>query len=81
MGKDYTDQHIVPKRYLDRFGVSDGKRTMIGTRIVKKDEVKFFMDSTTNVGYIKNYYDVTDKDDPKYRSSLQRHASSVAMPT
>lgn len=66
MGKDYTDQHIVPKRYLDRFGVSDGKRTMIGTRIVKKDEVKFFMDSTTNVGYIKNYYDVTDKDDPKY---------------
>lgn len=66
MGNDYTDQHIVPKRYLDRFGVSDGKRTMIGTRIVKKDEVKFFMDSTTNVGYIKNYYDVTDKDDPKY---------------
>ena len=44
MGNDYTDQHIVPKRYLDRFGVSDGKRTMIGTRIVKKDEVKFFMD-------------------------------------
>jgi hypothetical protein len=28
--------------------------------------VKFFEDSTANVGYIKNYYDVTDKNDPKY---------------
>ena len=66
MAKDYTNQHIVPKRYLDRFGTKDGKRTIIGTRIVNKDNVRFFTESTENVGYIKNYYDVTDKNDPKY---------------
>ena len=66
MAKDYTNQHIVPKRYLDRFGTKDGKRTIIGTRIVNKGNVRFFTDSTANVGYIKNYYDVTDKNDLKY---------------
>lgn len=66
MAKDYTNQHIVPKRYLDRFGTKEGKRTIIGTRIVSKGKVRFFTDSTENVGYIKNYYDVTDKNDPKY---------------
>lgn len=66
MAKDYTNQHIVPKRYLGRFGRKDGKRTIIGTRIVSNGNVRFFEDSTANVGYIKNYYDVTDKNDPKY---------------
>ena len=66
MAKDYTNQHIVPKRYLDRFGTRDGKRIIIGTRIVSKGNVRFFTESTENVGYIKNYYDVTDKNDPKY---------------
>ncbi len=66
MAKDFTNQHIVPKRYLDRFGEKDGKRTIIGTRFVSKGNVKFFEDSTANVGYIKNYYDVTDKNDPKH---------------
>lgn len=66
MAKCFTNQHIVPKRYLDRFGTKDGKRTIIGTRTVVKGQPKFFADSTSNVGYIKNYYDVTDKDDPKY---------------
>lgn len=66
MAKDYTNQHVVPKRYLDRFGTKDGKRTIIGTRIVNKGNVRFFTDSTANVGYIKNYYDVTDKNDPKH---------------
>ena len=66
MAKGYTNQHIVPKRYLDRFGTKDGKRTIIGTRIVSKGNVRFFTESTENVGYIKIYYDVTDKNDPKY---------------
>ena len=66
MGKDYTKQHIVPQRYLDRFGTKDGKRTIIGTRIVVNGEPRLFPESTANVGYIKNYYDVTDKNDPKY---------------
>ena len=66
MAKDFVKQHIVPKRYLDRFGVKDGERTIIGTRLVSKGNVRFFTESTENVGYIKNYYDVTDKNDPKY---------------
>ena len=66
MAKDLTKQHIVPKRYLDRFGRKDGKQTIIGTRLINKGKVRFFEDSTANVGYIKNYYDVTDKTDPKY---------------
>lgn len=66
MAKDFTNQHIAPKRYLDRFGTKEGKRTIIGTRIVSKGKVRFFTESTENVGYIKNYYDVTDKDDPKH---------------
>lgn len=66
MTKDYTNQHIVPKRYLDRFGMKVGKRTIIATRFANKGNVKFFTDSTENVGYIKNYYDVTDKNDSKY---------------
>ena len=55
MAKDYTNQHIVPKRYLDRFGTKDDKRTIIGARIVDKGNVRFFTDSTVNVGCIKNY--------------------------
>lgn len=66
VAKDFTKQHIVPKRYLDRFGTRDGGRTIIGTRVVVKGKPKFLLESTANVGYLKNYYDVTDKDDPKY---------------
>ena len=49
MGKDYTKQHIVPQRYLDRFGTKDGKRTIIGTRIVVNGEPRLFPESTANV--------------------------------
>lgn len=79
MAKDFTNQHIVPKRYLDRFGIKDRKTTIIGTRILEKGEVKFFTTSTDNVGYIKNYYDVTDKDDPNIGSiSLQKKLTPYA---
>lgn len=66
MGKNYTNQHIVPKRYLNRFGTPDGKKTLIGTRTTEKGKPRFFRDATSNVGYVKNIYDVTDKSDPKY---------------
>ncbi|HJB25675.1 MAG TPA: DUF4238 domain-containing protein [Firmicutes bacterium] len=66
MANAYTDQHITPKRYLDRFGTKGRKATMIGTRMLTKGKVNFFIAATDDVGYIKNYYDVTDKDDPKY---------------
>jgi len=32
MAKDLTKQHIVPKRYLDRFGRKDGKDAKRVTR-------------------------------------------------
>lgn len=66
MAKDFTKQHIVPKRYLDRFGVKGEKEIIIGTRFLKNGKPTFFPASTNDVGYIKNYYDVTDKEDPKY---------------
>lgn len=66
MAENYTKQHIVPKRYLNRFGTKSGDRTIIGTYIVNKGKAQLFIESTENVGYLKNFYDATDKSDPKY---------------
>jgi len=67
MSKEYVKQHIVPKCYLDRFAEQKQGRFVIGTRIITKNgKARLFEQATTEVGYIKNYYDVTDKDDPKY---------------
>ena len=66
MGKQYVNQHIVPKRYLDRFASHVDGKNIIGTRYYVKDKPKIFLASTSDVGYIKNFYDVTDKEDPKY---------------
>ncbi|MDO4859756.1 MAG: DUF4238 domain-containing protein [Bacillota bacterium] len=66
MGKPFVRQHIVPKRYLDRFASQREEKSIIGTRMYKNNEPYFFLEATSNVGYIKNYYDVTDKDDSKY---------------
>lgn len=66
MGKQYVNQHIVPKRYLDRFASHVDGKNIIRTRYYVKGKPKFFPASTSDVGYIKNFYDVTDKEDPKY---------------
>lgn len=66
MAKYFTNQHIVPKRYLDRFGEKADRKIIIGTLLKGKGKLKFFTASTEDVGYIKNYYDVTDKSDSKY---------------
>lgn len=66
MGEDYKDNHIVPKRYLDRFAEKGRKQNLIGTRVFEDDKAKFFLQSTENVGYITDFYDVTDKGDVKY---------------
>jgi len=58
MGKEFTDQHIVPKCYLDRFGTKRGKKVVIGTRLNANGKVKFFPATTSDVGYIKNFYKV-----------------------
>ena len=65
MGKQFVNQHIVPKRYLDRFASQIDGKYIIGTRYYEKKQPKLFKASTSDVGYIKNFYDVTDKDDPK----------------
>lgn len=63
MARQFVKQHIVPKRYLDRFA---DENNVIGTRHIKKGKITIFAAATKDVGYIKNFYDVTDKDDPKY---------------
>ena len=51
-------------------GKSIGKKNkdkyVIGTMKRCKDKPKLFLQTTDNVGFIKNYYDVTNKTDPKY---------------
>lgn len=66
MAKQFVNQHIVPKRYLDRFASKVDGKYIIGTRYYEKKQPKLFRASTADVGYIKNFYDVTDRDDPKY---------------
>ena len=66
MGKEFVKQHIVPKRYLDRFALRNNEKYIIGTLFINKNKQECFAASTSDVGYIKNFYDVNDKDDPKY---------------
>lgn len=66
MKEPYKKQHIVPKSYLNHFAKQIGEKHVIGVRLKQGDEVKLFSDSTSNVGYVKKYYDVTDKEDPKH---------------
>lgn len=66
MAEQFVKQHIVPKRYLDRFAFDGRNGPVIGTRLIKNGTPYFFTASTSDVGYIKNFYDVTDKGDPKY---------------
>lgn len=66
MAKQFVNQHIVPKRYLDRFASKVDGKYIIGTRYYEKKQPKLFRASTADVGYVKNFYDVTDRDDPKY---------------
>ena len=67
MAKDFVKQHIVPKRYLDRFATPCKKgKKCIGVRINDGKEIKFFKTTTDRIGYVKNVYDVTDKEDQKH---------------
>lgn len=66
MGKDLSKNHIVPKRYLDRFAEKGSSKRIIGTRVFENDTPKFFQSSTDNVGFITDFYDATDRNDKKY---------------
>lgn len=64
MGHAYVNQHIVSQGYLSRFGQRDGNKIIIGTLFKKGKTI--FPQSIENVGYIKKFYDVTNKSDPKH---------------
>lgn len=67
MNTAYVKQHIVPKCYLDRFAEFNNGKYLIGTRYVDDNGVvKLFTEVTTKVGYVRNFYDVTDKEDEKH---------------
>lgn len=61
--KELVNQHIVPRIYLKRFACSRENPGMIGVRL---NNTEHYIQKIDNVGYIKNYYDVTDKEDPKH---------------
>lgn len=68
MGKAFIKQHIVPQAYLKRFAVKRGKKYIIGTRMAskKKDGIKFFTRSVSDVAYLENYYDTYQQQDGKH---------------
>lgn len=68
MSEQFKNQHIVPVSYLNHFGTKQKSgKYLIGARTVKDNKLsKPFRQSTENVGYICNYYDVPERDDPKY---------------
>ena len=60
----FIKQHIVPRAYLNGFATpGKGKdKYMIG---VRQKDLKHYITSTNNVGYIPNYYDIDFLEDTK----------------
>lgn len=51
---------------MNRFATQINGKHIIGVRLTKGTKISLFPASTSDVGFIKNYYDVTDQDDPKH---------------
>ena len=66
MAEPYKNQHIVPVSYINRFATKGQKEYIIYTRCKSNGLTVYFQSSTDKVGFIKNFYDVTDKSDPKH---------------
>lgn len=68
MSKDYVRQHIVPQSYLRRFTnkCDKSKKSRIGVRYDINGKIKLVNKLISDVACIKNYYDVTKREDPKY---------------
>ncbi len=54
MSKKYVKQHIVPKRYLDRFAFNANGKNIIGTRLVINNKIKLFENITSTRQFIIN---------------------------
>lgn len=60
---DFTNQHIVPVSYLRRFAEKGKSTYRIG--VIQRGK-RHYIDAVENVGYIKNYYDISFLDDVKH---------------
>ena len=65
---EYEKQHIVPQAYLNRFGTKGRKKYKIGVfqKANENDALKEFYSTVDKVGYIRNCYDVSCRDDVKH---------------
>ena len=66
MGKDYVKQHVVSQGYLRHFGKKRNEKGTYDICVYNKKSNKVLVNGTHNVGFKKNYYDVTTREDPKY---------------
>ena len=66
MIKSNIKQHVVPKSYLKRFGKKNLNNKGYNIAVKQLKSNKIFIDSINNVAFKKNFYDVSDKFNPKY---------------
>lgn len=66
MIKSNIKQHVVPKSYLKRFGKKNLNNKGYNIAVKQFKLNKIFIDSVDNVAFRKNFYDVSDKVNPKY---------------
>ena len=66
MIKSNIKQHVVPKSYLKRFSKKNLNNKGYNIAVKQLKSNKIFIDSVDNVAFRKNFYDVSDKFDPKY---------------
>lgn len=60
----FTKQHIVPRAYINNFADRGTGKDKYLIGVVQKNR-KHYIQSTNNIGYIENYYDVACSDDTK----------------
>ena len=66
MIKSNIKQHVVPRSYLKRFGKKNLNNKGYNIAVKQLKSNKIFIDSVDNVAFRKNFYDVSDKINPKY---------------
>ena len=69
MGKGYVDQHIVPQSYLKRFAERNRNNRDYHICVFRKRHKAAnnpYIRSIKDVGFVKNIYDVTTREDSKY---------------
>ena len=65
---NYVKQHVVPRRYLMRFAEHNENNDGYHIGVYRKCDTKgcSYIQNIDKIAYIKNYYDVTTRNDPKY---------------